>query len=640
MAGISEFRASQGIVPFGVGAIVDFPDESLMMAGLDVWQYEQMIGEDRKRLIHAYQVFDGRLARRISAQIGHSVKRFLAPLEAPELGRFVSATDPEAHPRGYMPFVRFPEWHVCPRCRVMSRVPWNTQRGADAQLRCNSDKRRVDGKGVTCSELQKYRKPEFIPVRFITVCKSGHIMDFPWLKWVHKKAPDCSAQASDLFLYSTGAAGLAGLRIHCSKCKNEEALTGIFTKDILVPFFSEGCPGRRPWLGPDNDEDDCSEIPQTVQRGASNTYFSSISTSILIPPYSERLKKILDDPDVWAEIQDFADMPEGLERQIVAKARTFGLDADIFRKAALQKLEKNTDDIDVGEVSYRRAEYDAYLGNRPPQKEREDFDTQNIPISEYESEVGRFFDDVVLIRRLRETMVLLGFTRLVPPEADTARLAKLSQRELNWLPGVAIRGEGIFLNLNGQRVEDWLSNKRVEQRITDVVSRSVETRRERALPEREIAPAFILIHTFAHILIRQLSFDCGYDASSLKERVYVGGDSNDPMYGMLIYTASGDSEGSLGGLVRQGEPGRLESSIRASVENALICSSDPLCIESQGQGLNGLNLAACHACSLLPETSCEEGNRYLDRAYVLGTVEEPALGYFSGMTIDWPQLGS
>ena len=126
-----------------------------------------------------------------------------------------------------------------------------------------------------------------------------------------------------------------------------------------------------------------------------------------------------------------------------------------------------------------------------------------------------------------------------------------------------------------------------------------------------------------------MAFECGYDSSSLRERLYVSSGEETEMHGLLIYTASGDSEGTLGGLVRQGEPGRLDNTLKAAIENASICSSDPLCIESQGQGTSSLNLAACHACGLLPETSCEEGNLLLDRGLVIGTPDDEGLGYFS-----------
>lgn len=152
---------------------------------------------------------------------------------------------------------------------------------------------------------------------------------------------------------------------------------------------------------------------------------------------------------------------------------------------------------------------------------------------------------------------------------------------------------------------------------------------QRGVQERQINSRLILIHTFSHIFIRQLAFECGYDSSSLRERLYVSTDPALPMAGFMIYTANGDSEGTLGGLVRQGYPGRLEQTLSSAVRNASICSSDPLCIESSGQGLFSLNLASCHACGLLPETSCEEGNLLLDRAMIVGTPDDLSFGYFS-----------
>lgn len=128
------------------------------------------------------------------------------------------------------------------------------------------------------------------------------------------------------------------------------------------------------------------------------------------------------------------------------------------------------------------------------------------------------------------------------------------------------------------------------------------------------------------------SYDCGYGSSSIRERIYCEKTSNEfGMYGVLIYTASGDSEGSLGGLVRQGEKGRLEDTIISAIENASWCTSDPICIQSAGQGPESLNLAACHNCALLPETCCENGNRLLDRGVVVGTLTNPEIGYFNDL---------
>ena len=150
----------------------------------------------------------------------------------------------------------------------------------------------------------------------------------------------------------------------------------------------------------------------------------------------------------------------------------------------------------------------------------------------------------------------------------------------------------------------------------------------------DLRPEFVLIHTFAHLIINQLSFECGYGSSSIRERIYCEKADNEyGMYGVLIYTASGDSEGSLGGLVRQGAKDHIEDTIRDAVRNAAWCSSDPVCIQSYGQGPESCNLAACHNCALLPETCCECGNRLLDRGTVVGTLDDKSIGFFSDLLV-------
>lgn len=237
----------------------------------------------------------------------------------------------------------------------------------------------------------------------------------------------------------------------------------------------------------------------------------------------------------------------------------------------------------------------------------------------------------MLVRKLRETRVLTGFSRLVPVEALKGPPAALSLEPKSWLPGFSVRGEGIFLELNDSALLQWSDNEENKKRASIIQSRSNDVTRQRGLAARNITPEFVLIHTLAHLLIRQMAFECGYDSSSLRERLYVSAAAATPMNGFLLYTASGDAEGTLGGLVRQGRPGRLEATLSSAMRNASICSSDPLCIESFGQGLFSMNLAACHACGLLPETSCEEGNLLLDRAVAIGTPDNLALGYFKGL---------
>jgi hypothetical protein len=103
-------------------------------------------------------------------------------------------------------------------------------------------------------------------------------------------------------------------------------------------------------------------------------------------------------------------------------------------------------------------------------------------------------------------------------------------------------------------------------------------------------------------------------------------------YGFLIYTAAGDAEGTMGGLVSLSEGADFETLFSQTLESAEWCSTDPICLElggSHGQGPENCNLAACHACALLPETTCEDMNKFLDRGLMIGTPSDPSLGFFN-----------
>ena len=104
------------------------------------------------------------------------------------------------------------------------------------------------------------------------------------------------------------------------------------------------------------------------------------------------------------------------------------------------------------------------------------------------------------------------------------------------------------------------------------------------------------------------------------------------MAGILIYTSAPDSEGTLGGLVSLGETGTLGLHIDQALDAMHLCANDPLCAEhipgAQGHTIHG---AACHACLFSPETSCERGNRYLDRATLSPTVEIEDRNFFDAL---------
>jgi hypothetical protein len=296
----------------------------------------------------------------------------------------------------------------------------------------------------------------------------------------------------------------------------------------------------------------------------------------------------------------------------------------------------------VTEEQYRRSEYEAFRDGRGDV--HTDLSVEVRDVSEYHVPVAGAVARVGLIRKLRETRAMAGFSRIFPPtgndvammEGDGAlvmrqQIQPLSlDRNLGWLPAIVVRGEGIFLEFEREVLDAWCAGGAPAERIAGMIRNYNARRADRLLPPRYITPKFVLLHTLAHMLIRQLSFECGYGSASLRERIYCeSSPDSEPMQGILIYTASGDSEGTMGGLVRQGEPGRLERTFAEAILGARWCSSDPVCIESTGQGAENANLAACHGCVLLSETSCEEGNRLLDRGMAIGSLDNPLCGLFT-----------
>lgn len=234
---------------------------------------------------------------------------------------------------------------------------------------------------------------------------------------------------------------------------------------------------------------------------------------------------------------------------------------------------------------------------------------------------------IVLADRLREVRALSGFRRVSP---DAALVPADTARRLKWLPAVEVFGEGVLLTLSKDELTAWEGGPEVRRRVAGMradLDRSFQKERLQALTGEELSPRFVLLHTLAHLLIRQLSFESGYTTASLRERVYARPEKD--QYGILVYTAAGDAEGTLGGLVQQGEPPRLAETLLRMTEAAAWCSADPLCAEHTGQGFGNLNRAACHACALLPETSCETGNTLLDRALVVGGEQVP--GYLESI---------
>ena len=609
---IRPMRRSALISPWGVGAIVPFVnDESLMIAGLDMWRYQSTV---------PFIIKDERLQKRLG------VKELRWP---PDFRDF--ETDSE-NCNLKIPAVRFPRWNYCPFCGTMKKVGLFTK-----QPKCDAYQW---SHGRKCDNTKRYRR-SLIPERFVVVCPEGHIDDFPIAEWVHHDSGHVYNEETCRIRRTTGgtSAALTGVRYECS-CGASKSIAGALRPGALKAIGYK-CKGGKPWLGIEEDTEhpcqcDASKL-RVVQRGASNVWFADTRSSIYIPTEDEtQTRRITEVVNKYFGLIEHTrlngnvpfDLVENIANAENVDARTL---YDAFKKKIdnIEGLPEVTEEMTEDE--YRLAEYKMLI--KSSGGDALDFHSVNYPISKYHSRIRKLFKSVSLVKKLRETRAFVGFSRLQPNTSATIKDKKAMLRlgNANWLPAIEVYGEGIFFEFSSDELKSWAEKDEVKKRMAPLNTAYQQSFFGKATPGN-LRAEYVLLHTFAHLIINQLSYECGYGSSSIKERIYCEKCSNDlEMYGVLIYTASGDSEGSLGGLVRRGEPGKLEDTIIAAIGNAKWCSSDPICISSSGQGPESLNRAACHNCALLPETCCECGNRLLDRGLIVGELTEKRAGYFSDL---------
>ena len=445
-----------------------------------------------------------------------------------------------------------------------------------------------------------------VPVRFVVVCENGHVDEFPWIEWAHSRPgqPLDQVKICDqpiLRLNYSGKAGLMGLLV---KCENERCTAKVrsmmgFRRSRFsrrMALHREASLARPKWPTRVQTGSQAANAP----CGATNFYFPKVASSILIPPFSDPLRRIIDDPHNWGiltlGVQEDGSIDESRLRLFSELKR---LDFTRLKDVIAQKLAGASPSTAMEtEEEFRYSEYQALLG--PSRDVEDEFVTNAQDITSYSDEVREYFGRIVLVEKLAETRALTGFSRINPPpyrEFDRQDQSQLSLTLRSWPPAVRVYGEGVFLTLKKTAVDAWTTGP-VSKRYEEIVLNHVRIYQKLGRKPRKIPPRFFLLHTLAHILIRQLAFECGYGSSSLRERLYCWDEPGKEMTGLLIYTAAGDSEGTMGGLVRQGKPGRFESVLLSAIEESRWCSSDPLCIESRGQGIDSLNRAACHACRL------------------------------------------
>ena len=588
---VGTLRRTQIITSFGSGAICDMPDYSVIIAATNYWK------QDSQPL---HEASLERLLR---------VSGFREP--------YVSEnTDNKLSPD--LPAFRFPAWHFCPGCgRLMPYWAFGDENGR----KCKS-----------CGDKN------IVPSRFVAACCNGHLEDFPYRWWVHygnyTECPDLRGDQLHI-QFSDSSGGLESIIIKCKACGKERTMAGCMSKDALKGYH---CSGRRPWIGFSKDYNDpiaCEAKMRGLQRGASNVYFSVTESALTIPPWSTAIQgEINKNWDFMKSFMDGNPNDETLEAIINYQFPTLissgKASVDELRKEIMRRYEQNNG----GEYTKQQLREDEYRMFCTGDQDDPQFKTSHSEVPEF---LLPFIDDIVLVKRLREVLALKGFRRITPdvPDRNDERFegyhldgdyVPLSKEPLSWLPAIQLLGEGLFIRINEDALSRWESEH--ASHYAEMTARHNESN----LKCENLSPRYVLLHTLAHLLIRQLSIECGYSGASLKERIYsTYPDSANKMSGILVYTSSSDSDGSLGGLVRKGLPDSFEMIFRNMLQEASWCSSDPICIESKAQGFDSLNYAACHACTLLPETSCEMRNCLLDRASVAGMPENRAFGFFGSV---------
>jgi hypothetical protein len=603
---VGEVRPSQTLTTFGIGSLVDLPNLSVIVMGLDDWA-ETPPGISEERLL--------RTARSI---LGPQVAALMPPPRAPESQGAQANWFDESRLVG-IPVAPFPRWMVCSKCRLLAPI-------SSGLFEPKVYPYRPDRACYVHNCTTQGRSPLVVPARFAVTCEHGHLDDFPWVEFVHGGPTQCKGL---LYLYEVGASGEAlDVEVKCDGCGTRRRMGQAFGPNNrgVMP----ACRGRRPHLR-DLDPHGCDqEHVKPMLQGASNLWFPVLISALSVPQATDDLGRLVEEN--WAVL----DKVTGLD--VLRAFRLIGQLPDLAKYdderiwEAIQKkregAEEDTDDPnDLKSPEWR------VFSNPAKAKESRSFKLRRV---EPPPEFAKHFDKVVLVEKLREVRALVGFTRITSPrdfdspaDLPPERRAKISRKPPKWVPACETRGEGIFFQFSEKSIREWEGRSRAYDREFEAAHRAWRASKNLDPDEGYPGIRYVLLHTFAHALIRQLAIECGYTSASITERIYSRNPADgDPMAGVLIYTAACDSEGTLGGLCALGEPDKLGRHLRRALAKMAFCASDPLCSEHPVGDGDKLHGASCHACSFLPETSCERGNKYLDRAALVPTVERTDAAFF------------
>ena len=573
---VGSVRKTQLITTFGIGSIVDFKDDTVVIASTDSWDWNvNNIQEIEKR-----KIFNENLSAITGAD------HFLSP-------KTTSKTNSFSKPKDVLSYI-FPEMLHCSKCGLIFNINELNIKERHTCPRCKGS--------LTAS-------------RFIIVCQNGHMDDFPYDWWVHsgQKCKSGKEAPRIKMINVNNRTDIASLKLICTECGMQRSMLHVFSSNALADFKCTCSHPHFKYKKTTNSH--CDNPVKVMLRASSGVYFPITKSALLIPPWSKK---------AVSYIQMNYNLLKDIPSEKIAEKVRIGLndsriaDDEIMRSWATVSNRMENKQI-RSELSIMNDEY-AVLSNEE-NEESEGFSSYNSEIPE---KYKKYFSQISVVDRLTVTQALVGFTRLIRNEAFKVNV---SQSKKNWYPAVEMNGEGIFIRFNKEKIERWV--KLNFKRYVLMKERMNKSN----FKYEGFSSMYILIHSFAHLFIREISNVCGYNAASIKEKIYSDIDSETSeikMCGVLIYVSSSDSEGSLGGLISIAyDPDAMENILDNMLKRAMWCSGDPLCITSQNQGFQNLNYAACHDCMLLPETSCERFNVFLDRASIIGLEDDKTLGYFN-----------
>jgi hypothetical protein len=511
----------------------------------------------------------------------------------------------------------------CPRCGLLSASIGDT--GHDL-FKLTVDAARPDRARFVHSNCNRAQAPTVVPARFVVACTDGHIDEFPWIEFAHRKTTICATPSLEVQDRGRGTRSTE-VRVACRTCQADAWITSAFNSpETTMP----ACRGREAHLRR-FDPRGCNEQVRPLMLGASNAWFPLTLSALSIPrssdPLTELVASLLRKLAPVSEIGDLA--PAIKYNQDLTPLAGFAHD-DVW--ARLQVLRGGAPIAEEG-VDLLRPEWDMLTAPAAAPTGK-DF---SVTADKVPDGFTAHLRQVVRAERLREVVALIGFTRIDSPDsgvaddAEVTERARLSRSDPTWVPAAEVRGEGIFLSLPEDRLAVWEDAAGRAERPEQLRLAHARWRSRRGLADEGWrGHRYTLLHTLAHLLINELAMECGYSAASIRERIYSAeGGTDEAMAGILLYTAAPDSEGTLGGLVSLADPDTFGRLLGQALDRAQLCASDPLCAEHIPDDTeDSLHLAACHACLFIPETSCERGNRYLDRAVVVPTLAEGDVAYF------------